>query len=117
VARLYANENFPLQAVQALRVLGHDVLTVAEAGNANQSIPDEDVLAFATRDQRIVLTLNRREFIRLHKSHPDHAGIIVCTQDADTSGQADRIHAAITQAEALAGNLIRVNRLWRDEGL
>jgi predicted nuclease of predicted toxin-antitoxin system len=110
VARLYADENLPLQVVQALRALGHDVLTALEAGNANQSIPDEQVLAFATRYQRAVLTLNRREFIELHTRQSDHAGIIVCTQDADARGQADRIHAAIADAETLQGCLIRVNR-------
>ena len=66
MALLYANENFPIQVVQALRALGHDVLTSAEAGNANQSIPDDSVLAFAAQNQRALLTLNKRDFIRLH---------------------------------------------------
>jgi len=88
VARLYANENFPLQVVRALRGLGHDVLTVTEAGNANQAISDEEVLAFAIRERRAVITLNRREFIVIHNHTPDHAGIIVCAQDPDTDGQA-----------------------------
>jgi hypothetical protein len=113
VARLYANENFPLQVVQAIRASGHDVLTVADAGKANQAIPDEEVLAFATRDQRAVLTLNRCDFIRLHNLHPDHAGVIVCTQDPDVEGQAARIHAFIVQAGLLKGKLLRVNRPWR----
>ncbi len=56
MALLYANENFPLQVVQVLRVLGHDVLTTSEAGNANQSTPDEEVLAYATQNQRALLT-------------------------------------------------------------
>ena len=30
--------------------MGHQVLTVQEAGNANLGIPDEDVLAFAIED-------------------------------------------------------------------
>jgi hypothetical protein len=41
LARLYANENFPLPAVKRLRELGHDVLTTIEAGKANQSIDDQ----------------------------------------------------------------------------
>jgi predicted nuclease of predicted toxin-antitoxin system len=110
---LYANENFPLQVVQALRALGHDVLTVAEAGSANQAIPDEEVLALAIRERRAVVTLNRREFILLHNRKPDHAGIIVCAQDPDTDGQAQRIHEAITQAGSLEGVLLRVNLPWR----
>jgi uncharacterized protein DUF5615 len=47
LARLYADENFPLPAVEALRRLGHDVLTAAEAGQAGQGIADDAVLAFA----------------------------------------------------------------------
>jgi len=34
MARLYANENFPLQVVEELRRAGHDVLTTREAGKA-----------------------------------------------------------------------------------
>jgi hypothetical protein len=32
MARLYSNENFPLPVVHRLRTLGHDVLTIQEAG-------------------------------------------------------------------------------------
>jgi predicted nuclease of predicted toxin-antitoxin system len=65
VAALYADEQFPLRVVEILRDLGHDVLTVQEAGNAG--LPDEEVIAFATSQNRAVLTLNRRHFIRLHQ--------------------------------------------------
>jgi hypothetical protein len=110
MAHLYANENFPYQVVVALRVLGHNVLTVQEAGNAGQGISDEVVLAFAIEHNRAVVTINRRDFIRLHRQQSDHAGIIVCTQDADTEGQAERIHQAINATETLTGQLLRVNR-------
>jgi hypothetical protein len=43
MARLYANENFPLPVVEKLRAAGHDVVTVAETGKAEQAWPDEDV--------------------------------------------------------------------------
>jgi len=66
LARFYTDENFPLAVVALLRALGHDVLTAKEAGNANLQIPDEDVLAFAASNNRIVLTRNRRHFMRLH---------------------------------------------------
>jgi hypothetical protein len=110
MARLYANENFPLPVVQKLRNFGHDVLTVREAGNADQAIPDTEVLAFAVAESRVVLTINRRDFIHLHKSQPNHAGIIVCTYDADFIGQAQRIHEAIEAESTLNGQLLRVNR-------
>jgi len=110
MARLYANENFPRRVVEALRQLGHDVLTVQEAENAGQGISDEAVLAFATQQDRAVITINRRDFIHLHRVQPDHSGIIVCTQDADPEGQAQRIHMAITGVKTLQGQLLRVNR-------
>jgi hypothetical protein len=110
VARLYADENFPLPVVEELRRLGHDVVTTYEAGQASQSVPDEAVLSFATEGGRAVLTLNRKHFVRLQSTGRTHAGIIVCTFDLDFVGQARRIHAAIGSPEALTGNLIRVNR-------
>jgi hypothetical protein len=110
LAALYANENFPRQVVEGLRRRGHDVLTTQEAGNAGRGVPDEEVLAFAKRTSRTVVTLNRRDFIRLHREVPDHAGIIVCTQDEDTEGQGGRIHDAIMSASDMTGRLLRVNR-------
>jgi hypothetical protein len=55
MARLYSNENFPLPVVEALRERGHDVLTTLDAGKANQSIPDDEVLDFAIRERRVIL--------------------------------------------------------------
>jgi len=76
VARLYANENFPLPVVEGLRQFGHDVITIPETGKAEQRTSDEDVLQFAMAEDRAVLTLNRQHFIRLHQEQPgpDFAG-------------------------------------------
>lgn len=110
MARLYANENFPQPVVHELRGLGHDVLTVLETGNAGESWPDEAVLEFATIEERALLTLNRRHFIRLHELSPAHAGIICCTFDPDAAAQSQRIHTAIVGCPDLRGQLLRVNR-------
>jgi hypothetical protein len=110
MARCYANENFPLPAVEVLRRLGHDVLTTADSGRAGQAIPDADVLAFAVEDDRIVVTLNRRHFIRLHHTTPAHAGMVVCTFDPDFAALAQRIHTALEVQPQMTGQLVRVNR-------
>lgn len=110
IARLYSNENFPLPVVIALRALGHDVLTSFDAGNANDAIPDEEVLNFAAAGGRAVLTHNRQDFIRLHRHRPEHAGIIVCTADADFPALADRIHRQLQNRDSIHGHLIRINR-------
>lgn len=110
MARFYSNENFPRPVVLTLRTLGHDVLTIQETGRADQALPDEAVLEFATQENRAVRTLNRLHFIRLHQARPQHAGIVVCTFDADFTAQAERIHQAVGGRDSLAGQLIRVNR-------
>lgn len=107
---LYADENFPLRVVEELRRLGHDVLTTFEDGRANQSITDRALLERATEIGRTILTLNRSDFKRLHLQLPEHAGIIICTEDPDRRGQAQRISESIRTIEKLAGHLIRVNR-------
>jgi len=111
MARFYSNENFPQDTVEALRQLGHDVLTSHDAGKSRQSIPDEEVLEFATAEKRVLLTLNRQHFIRLHNAtNGQHCGIVVCTQDADFQGQAQRIHAQVVDCADLEDSLLRINR-------
>jgi len=108
---MYSNENFPLPVVVELRRLGHDVLTVLEAGRVDQTIPDDEVLSFAVQQDRAVLTMNRRHFIRLHSQQPQHAGIIVCTFDRNFLGLAARINAVIQTEGDIAGKLLRVHRM------
>lgn len=110
MARLFADENFPLPVVEELRRLGHDVLTIQEAGMANQRFSDEAILRFASADSRAVLTLNRKHFVRLHNTLSDHAGIIACTVDLNFAGQAVRIHKAVESRDSLDEGLIRINR-------
>ena len=106
----YADEQFPLRTTQHLRALGHDVQTAQDAGNANQSITDDQVLAFATQRGKTVLTLNRRDFIRLHQQSSAHAGIVVSKDDADKVQLAERIHRAVQAKPSLAGKLVRVTK-------
>jgi hypothetical protein len=96
--------------VEQLRRLGHDVVTIQETGKAQRRTPDEDVLQLAVADNRAVLTLNRKHFIRLHREQPRHAGIVVCTVDPNFGRQATRIHSAMEAAPDLHGQLIRINR-------
>jgi predicted nuclease of predicted toxin-antitoxin system len=110
MARLYANENFPLPVVLVLRDLGHDVITVSETGKAEQAWPDEAVLEYATQDDRAILTFNRRHFIRLHNQDSNHSGIITCTYDPDFELLGARINATVKNVTTLKSQLLRINR-------
>jgi uncharacterized protein YeeX (DUF496 family) len=100
MVKFYTNENFPLPTVKFLRELGYDVLTSLDTGNANQSIQDNDVLIYSTSQKRVLLTLNRRDFIKLHQSTKNHAGIIICTEDNNFEALAMRIHKEISQTNS-----------------
>jgi predicted nuclease of predicted toxin-antitoxin system len=108
--RLLADENFPFPVVEALRSFGYDVLTLSDLGKAGQALTDVAVLKLATDDSRAILTLNRKHFIRLHQSSPDHSGIVACSFDLDFVGQAQRIRAALGAQASVAGQLLRINR-------
>lgn len=108
--RFYADENFALAVVVELRRLGHDVLTAFEDDRANQKISDEKVLERASELGRAVLTINRKDFKRLHDANNNHAGIFICTFDADFGGQANRINDICQDMPEVSANLIRIYR-------
>ena len=110
MARLYADENFPRSAVEHLRRLGHDVLTAHEAGQANRRVPDREVLTYAIAEERAVLTLDRHDFIRLHRQDERHFGLVVCTDNRDRQAMASCIDQELRGRESLRGALIRVYR-------
>ncbi len=116
MVRLYADENFELPVIKKLREKGYDILTALEAGNANQGIPDEDVLAFAVRENRAVITLNYNDFKNLHKRENNHHGIVICIstrRKEDRDDLVDRIDLILKDKEFLDNELIRVNRANR----
>jgi predicted nuclease of predicted toxin-antitoxin system len=110
MVRFYADEQFPFPVVEILRTLGHDVLTVREVGNAGQAIPDEDVLVFAIGQERSILTINKSDFIRLHRRDDNHFGIVVCSDNRNWEKFASRIDEAVKAEASLQGKLIRVVR-------
>ncbi len=110
MCKLYADENVPKAVVSVLCNLGYDVLTAYEAGQANQGIEDAALLAFAAHRQRVVLTLNRRDFLELHQNSQNHFGIVICREDRNYSQLAQRIHNQIVANKPLQGKLIRVNK-------
>ena len=83
MAVFYMDENVPSELSDAVRALGHDVLTVQADGRASQGIDDPDVLARAIELGRAVITNNRRDYHRLHRNDTDHTGIITYTNDPD----------------------------------
>jgi predicted nuclease of predicted toxin-antitoxin system len=81
--RLLANENFPLDAVTALRENGHDVAWIRE--NAPGS-GDEEVLTRAQQEERILITFDK-DFgeLAFRSKLPATSGIILFRISAPSS--------------------------------
>ena len=109
--RFYADENLPRAIIEELRQLNYNVLNSYEAQQANKSISDENVLKFAHEKNKIVITLNRDDFVSLHQQGEAHSGIIICKDDRDYQSQAQVIDKFILQDNcSLQGRLIRIKK-------
>lgn len=106
--KFYANENLAIGLVTELRQFGYDIMTSSEAGNANQGIPDDEVLATATTANRCVITFNRDDFLKLHRKGIEHEGIIICKDDPDLQGLATVLHHYLVTQQTLKNRLIRI---------
>ncbi|MEA5571311.1 DUF5615 family PIN-like protein [Calothrix sp. UHCC 0171] len=109
VLQFYSNENFPIAMVNLLRADGYDVLTSYEAGQANQGIPDDVVLQYATKMGRVLITENRQDFIDLHRTTPNHAGMIIFKSDRNYAGKVEAIIDFLNEdSRSLDNRLLRV---------
>ncbi len=99
--RLYTDEHVPRAVVRGLRERGVDTLTVSEAGMLRAS--DEEHLAFARREGRVLFTQDD-DFLRMHASGVEHAGIVYSRQQIAVG---DAIYGLVLVAEVLDSEEMR----------
>jgi uncharacterized protein with PIN domain len=88
--RLYIDEDaMDRDLLRALRARGVDVVAANEVGMVHR--PDEEHLAYAASEGRVIYTFNVGDFCRLHgewmAAGQDHAGIIVARQQSYSVGE------------------------------
>ncbi|PRX13344.1 DUF5615 family PIN-like protein [Actinoplanes italicus] len=77
---LLLGEMYPPSLAQQLRDAGHDAVAVLDIEVGLASKTDEDVLAWAARNNRCVVTENVADFLRLAHQGAGHAGLILVTR-------------------------------------
>ena len=75
--QFYMDEHFSGHVTHGLRRRGINVLTAQEANRCG--LPDEEQLAFATKDDRVMVTFDS-DYLALHNIGISHAGIAWCPQ-------------------------------------
>ena len=101
--RFLANENFPLDAVEALRAAGHDVAWIRDE---SPGIADPVVLARAVAEARLLVTFDM-DFgdLAFQSGLPTGSGIILFRLRASSSADlAWQIASAVAQRQDWAGH-------------
>jgi hypothetical protein len=84
--RVYLDEDVDVLLAPLLAAHGIDCLTTVAAANLGRS--DEEQLAFAWKEARVLITHNRTDFENLAVAwwgqQRDHAGIVLALRRADT---------------------------------
>ena len=82
--RFHLDENVSNTVADGLRRRGIDVSTTPEQGLVSAS--DEEQLAFAYSQQRVIFTQDR-DFLVLHSAGNEHAGIAYCIKGSRSIGE------------------------------
>jgi hypothetical protein len=100
--RFLANENFPGAAVSALKAAGHDVVWIR---TASPGITDREVLKWAVREERILLTFDK-DFGEIAKASalPRTCGVVLLRVPMPGPGYVgERLADLITARDDWAG--------------
>lgn len=81
--KYYTDENVSKAVVKGLRTRGVDMLTCQESDML--SATDEEQLAYATKDERVIFT-HDTDFLKIHAKGVEHAGIVFTHKQEDTGG-------------------------------
>jgi uncharacterized protein with PIN domain len=117
--RLYLDEDAESnRLLQALRIRGVDVVTVAEVGMISCS--DEEQLNWALTNQRVIYSFNLGDFYRLHtillEREESHAGIILAQQGYYVGEQMRRLLKIIAAKSAQEmQNQVEFLSAWSEE--
>jgi len=113
--RFLANENFPRAAVLALDAAGHDIVWVR---NAAPGIADPEVLAWAIRERRILLTFDKDfgEFAGASGLSPG-CGVVLFRIGMPKAGEVgQRLADLLMSRDDWKPGRIRMRRLVRGQG-
>ena len=114
MARFYLDENISRVTQRMLAQNDHDVVHAFDLGN--RSVPDPEHLQAAARDDRILITYNRRDFRVLHQFwtalnawgnlSQRHAGLLTSWGDIPDEPWANLVHDFVSQDPNLD------NQMW-----
>ena len=115
MAKFLADESYPFAIQNKLRRLGHDVNHSRhfDQKKSEDGKSDAEILSIAASEDRIVITLNRKDFYALHHlgKIPGHPGIIACPLDrGNEDWQATQIDELVKRHKHLDGQFFVIEK-------
>ncbi len=98
--RFLLDEMLSAQIAERLRALGIDAAAIDESPEL-RGLPDAEVLAHAQREERVLVTYNREDFLALDRDYRaearEHAGVVILNPRRFPQGKAiiDPLSAAL----------------------
>lgn len=110
--RLLADENFPIDAVEALRARGHDVLWIRTDAPGSE---DDEILARAVSETRVLITFDK-DFgeLAFRSKLPSSCGVVLFRISLPSSEYVGRLAvAALESRDDWAGHfaVVEENRI------
>jgi hypothetical protein len=110
MARLVAQDNFPLPVIEELRQFGHDIVTVPADGVSRDALAANAALPRSPDARRRVwLTLDPDQSAGAHRAAPNHSGIVAVRPGKTYAGLAQRIHDALKAHARISRQLVIVD--------
>ena len=89
------DESVEFAIVRFLRQIGHDIVAVCEG---TSGITDEEVLASARNEKRILVTNDKDFWMLIYFQHMKHNGIVLLRlSDEDTQGKIEKVRLLLEQ--------------------
>ena len=88
VLKFLVDANLGVAIVDAIRQRGHDVVFV---GDLDWSMPDDEILAIAQREERIILTLDTDFGELIYQSRQPHAGVLLLRMPGSRADERIRV--------------------------
>jgi predicted nuclease of predicted toxin-antitoxin system len=105
--RYFFDEHVKEAIADQLKLRGIDVLTAKDAERANQEISDEDQLAFAAPQGRVLVTADR-DFTVLAYARTPHEGVILLQREVEIGQYVEYLEAVslIVEPEEIRDQLV-----------
>ncbi|MFC2146116.1 DUF5615 family PIN-like protein [Acidobacteriota bacterium] len=115
--KIFVDENIPLETIEALKDMGHDVLDIR--GTDKEGIPDEEIWEIVLKEKRLLISTDKG--FSQYRDEPHYGVLMICLKKPNRERIHRRIMGALSQLKEneWIGLMVKirdnVQSIWRPE--